>query len=122
ALPLALVQPWLPPNAGRRIHLRGEITLDGNIRPRGNAWEGAFNVASAEGGIRLGDNARGELVRYDHFSIKVEMQPNSIKGYLGVGFQGDGFIDAKVQTAWEPGAALNGELFMNMSRLYWMEL
>jgi translocation and assembly module TamB len=122
ALPLALVQPWLPPNAGRRIHLRGEITLDGSLRPRGNAWEGAFKVASAEGGIRLGDNARGELVRYDHFSVNVEMQPNSIKGYLGVGFQGDGFIDAKVQTAWEPGAALNGELYLNMSRLYWMEL
>ncbi|KRG44583.1 pathogenicity protein [Stenotrophomonas pictorum JCM 9942] len=122
ALPLALVQPWLPPNAGRRIHLRGEITLDGSLRPRGNAWEGAFKVASAEGGIRLGDNARGELVRYDHFSLNVEMQPNSIKGYLGVGFQGDGFIDAKVQTAWEPGAALNGELYLNMSRLYWMEL
>lgn len=122
ALPLALVQPWLPPNSGRRIHLRGDITLDGNIRPRGNAWEGSFKVASAEGGIRLGDNARGELVRYDHFSINVDMQPNSIKGHLGVGFQGDGFIDAKVQTGWEPNAALNGELYLNMSRLYWMEL
>ncbi|WP_312368969.1 translocation/assembly module TamB domain-containing protein [Stenotrophomonas sp.] len=122
ALPLALVQPWLPPNEGRRIHLRGEVTIDGNIRPRGNAWEGAFKLASAEGGIRLGDNARGELVRYDHFSLNVDMQPNAIKGYLGVGFQGDGFVDAKVQTGWEPNAALNGELYLNMSRLYWIEL
>jgi len=122
ALPLALVQPWLPPNEGRRIHLRGELTIDGNIRPRGNAWEGEFKLASAEGGIRLGDNARGELVRYDHFSLNVDMQPNAIKGYLGVGFQGDGFVDAKVQTGWEPNAALNGELYLNMSRLYWIEL
>jgi translocation and assembly module TamB len=122
ALPLALVQPWLPPNEGRRLHLRGEVTLDGNIRPRGNAWEGSFKVASPEGGIRLGDNARGELVRYDQFSINVDMQPNSIKGYLGVGFQGDGFVDARVQTGWEPNAALTGELYLNMARLYWMEL
>ncbi len=122
ALPLALVQPWLPPNSGRRIYLRGDVTLDGNIRPRGNAWEGSFKVASAEGGIRLGDNARGELVRYDHFSINVDMQPNSIKGYLGVGFQGDGFVDARVETGWDANAALTGELYMNMSRLYWMEL
>ncbi|KRG63275.1 pathogenicity protein [Stenotrophomonas humi] len=122
ALPLALVQPWLPPNAGRTLHLRGEVTFDGDIRPRGNAFEGGFKVASAEGGIRLGDNARGELVRYDHFSLNLEMQPNSIKGFLGVGFQGDGFVDAKVQTGWEPGAALNGELYLNMSRLYWLEL
>ncbi|MGH8053671.1 MAG: translocation/assembly module TamB domain-containing protein [Stenotrophomonas sp.] len=122
ALPLALVQPWLPPNEGRRLHLRGEVTLDGELRPRGNAFEGGFKVASAEGGIRLGDNARGELVRYDHFSLNVDLLPNSIKGYLGVGFQGDGFVDAKVQTGWEPGAALNGELYLNMSRLYWLEL
>ena len=50
----------------------------------------------------LGDNARGELLRYDHFSINVDMQPGGIDGYLGVGFQGDGFIDAKVRTGWEP--------------------
>ncbi|WP_305806291.1 translocation/assembly module TamB domain-containing protein [Stenotrophomonas sp. YIM B06876] len=122
ALPLALLQPWLPPNAGRRMYLRGELTIDGKLRPRGNAWEGMFKVASLEGGIRLGDNARGELLQYDHFSFNVDMAPQSIKGYLGVGFQGDGFIDAKVQTGWEANAALTGELYMNMSRLYWMEL
>ncbi len=122
ALPLTLVQPWLPLNEGRRLYVRGELTLDGTIRPRGNAWEGSFKVASAEGGIRLGDNARGELARYDQFSINVDMQPNSIKGYLGVGFQGDGFVDARVQTGWEPNAALVGELYLNMSRLYWLEL
>jgi translocation and assembly module TamB len=122
ALPLSLVQPWLPPNEGRRIHLRGDVTVDGQLRPRGNAWEGMFKVASSEGGIRLGDNARGELVRYDNFSINVEMEPASIKGYLGVGFKGDGFVDARFTTGWEPNAALNGELYLNMARLYWMEL
>ena len=122
ALPLALVQPWLPPNAGRRMYLRGDVTLDGHLRPRGKAWEGSFKVASLEGGIRLGDNARGELVRYDHFSLDVDMQPGAINGYLGIGFQGDGFVDARVQTGWEADAALTGELYLNMSRLYWMEL
>ncbi len=122
ALPLALVQPWLPPNAGRRMYLRGELTLDGQLRPRGKAWEGHFKVVSREGGIRLGDNARGELLRYDNFNTNFDLQPSGIHGYLGVGFQGDGFIDARVQTGWEPNAALTGELYMNMSRLYWMEL
>lgn len=122
ALPLALVQPWLPPQSGRRIHLRGEVTLDGNIRPRGNAWEGSAKVASLEGGIRLGDNARGELVRYDQFSATLEMTPQQINAKLGVGFQGDGFVDAKVQTGWDANAPLNGELYMNIARLYWLEL
>ena len=122
ALPLALVQPWLPPQSGRRMYLRGELTLDGRIRPRGNAFEGNFKVASMEGGIRLGDNARGELVRYDHFSADVEMTQAQINAKLGVGFQGDGFVDAKVQTGWDANAPLTGELYMNIARLYWLEL
>ena len=122
ALPLALVQPWLPPQSGRRLYLRGELTLDGQIRPRGNAWEGSAKIASLEGGIRLGDNARGELVRYDQFSATLEMTPAQINAKLGVGFQGNGFVDAKVQTGWDANAPLNGELYLNMSRLYWLEL
>jgi translocation and assembly module TamB len=86
-------------------------------------------VRSKEGGVRLGENrntvgdtTRGELVRYDQFSLKLDMTPASIKGYLGMGFQGDGFVDARMQTGWEASAPLNGELYLNMSRLYWLEL
>ncbi|MEW2884110.1 hypothetical protein, partial [Klebsiella pneumoniae] len=89
ALPLALVQPWLPPQSGRRIYLRGDVSLDAQIRPRGAAWEGHVEVRSKEGGVRLGENrntvgdtTRGELVRYDQFSLKLDMTPASIKGYL----------------------------------------
>lgn len=122
ALPLTLIQPWLPPNSGRRMYLRGEVTMDAQIRPRGNAWEGQAEVRSSEGGIRLGDNARGELLRYDNFSVRLDMTPARIDGYLGVGFQGNGFVDAKVRTGWDPDAPLDGELYLNMARLYWIEL
>ncbi|WP_163120511.1 hypothetical protein, partial [Acinetobacter pittii] len=90
------------------IYLRGDVSLDAQIRPRGNAWEGHVEVRSKEGGVRLGENrntvgdtTRGELVRYDQFSLKLDMTPASIKGYLGMGFQGNGFVDAKMQTGWE---------------------
>lgn len=122
ALPLALVQPWLPPTSGRRIYLRGELTMDAQIRPRGNAWEGNVEVRSPEGGVRLGDNARGELVRYDQFSVKLDMTPARIEGFLGMGFQGSGFVNARVQTGWDAAAPLTGELYLNMARLYWLEL
>lgn len=122
ALPLTLVQPWLPPTSGRRVFLRGEVTLDAKIRPRGNAWEGNVEVRSPEGGVRLGDNARGELLKYDQFSIKLDMTPARIDGFLGMGFQGNGFVNAKVQTGWDAAAPLNGELYLNMARLYWLEL
>ena len=122
ALPLTLVQPWLPPTSGRRIFLRGEVTMDGTIRPRGNAFEGNVEIRSTEGGVRLGDNARGELLRYDQFSVKLDMTPARIDGFLGMGFQGNGFVNARVQTGWDANAPLTGELYLNMARLYWLEL
>ncbi|PTN56507.1 pathogenicity protein [Stenotrophomonas panacihumi] len=122
ALPLTLIQPWLPPNEGRQVHLRGELTVDGSFRPRGNAWEGAFKVTSLEGGIRLGDNSRGEVVRYDHFSLTGDFNPQKIQGYLGIGFAGNGFVDARFNTGWDTYAPLNGELYLNMSRLSWLQL
>jgi len=122
ALPLALIQPWLPRNEGRQVHLRGELTVDGTFRPRGNAWEGSFKVASLEGGIRLGDNSRGEVARYDHFSLNGDFNPQRIQGYLGIGFQGNGFVDARFTTGWDSYAPLNGELYLNMSRLSWLQL
>ncbi|PPU89544.1 pathogenicity protein [Xanthomonas populi] len=131
ALPLSLVQPWLPKQQGRQIYLRGELALDGSFKPRGNAWEGAFRLASPEGGIRLGEtryaavagNAnRGEVLRYDQFSMQADFNPQQIQGKLGVGFQGAGFVDAKFNTGWDAYAPLNGELYLNMSRLYWLEL
>lgn len=34
ALPLSLVQPWLPKQEGRQIYLRGELSLDGSFAAR----------------------------------------------------------------------------------------
>ena len=122
ALPLALVQPWLPLNEGRRTHLRGELTLDGTVRPAGNSFQGQIRVVSPEGGARLGDNARGELVRYDNFNATVDLTPQAINAYVGIGFNGDGFVDARVATGWSDASSLVGDVYLNMSRLYWLEL
>lgn len=122
ALPLALVQPWLPLNEGRRTYLQGEVTLDGQLQPRGNGLQGQFKVLSPEGGIRLGDSQRGQLLDYDNFNATVDLTPQAINAYLGVGFRGNGFVDAKVTTGWSPSSPLVGDLYLNMSRLRWLEL
>jgi translocation and assembly module TamB len=122
ALPLALAQPWLASSDGRQIYLRGELTLDGELRPAGSAYTGHLRAASMEGGVRMGDNTRGEVVRYDHFSLDAQLDPRHIHGKLGVGFQGNGFVDATVDTGWDAAAPLTGQLYMNSSRLYWLEL
>lgn len=122
ALPLSLVQPWLPPNAGRTLRLRGDLTLDASLKPSGAVWEGAVHVASLEGGLRLGDNTRRELIRYDNFTIDADFGPERIRGRLGTGFNGDGYIDATVDTGWDAASPLSGDLYLHMSRLVWMEL
>ena len=122
ALPLSLVQPWLPLNEGRRTYLRGELTLDGTVRPAGNGFAGQIKLVSPEGGVRLGDNARGELVRYDNFNATIDLTAGAINAYVGVGFAGNGFVDARVATGWSDGSPLVGDVYLNMARLYWLEL
>ncbi len=87
SLPLTLLQPWLPKTDGRALVLRGELTLDAQIRPQGNRWVGGIHLASLEGGLRLGSNTRREIVPYDHFSLDITFDPKAIKGRLGSGFQ-----------------------------------
>lgn len=122
SLPLTLVQPWLPPSKGRPLQLRGAMKLDANFKPVGKAWRGELHMASLEGGIKLGANSRGELIRYDNFSLDVEATPQAINGRLGSGFKGNGYIDARVATGWDDYAPLKGDIYFHNSRLFWMEL
>lgn len=122
ALPLTLIQPWLPPNEGRPLLLRGEVSVDGYLKPRGNAWEGKVHVASLDGGLRIGDKTRREIVRYDNFTFDADFDPLKIQARLGTGFKGDGYIDARVTTGWDDYAPLTGDIYLNMSRLFWLEL
>jgi translocation and assembly module TamB len=122
ALPLTLLQPWLPPNENRPLLLRGEVSIDGVIKPRGNAWEGNLRVASLDGGLRIGDTTRREIVRYDNFTFDAQFDPLRIQARLGTGFKGDGFIDARISTGWDDYAPLNGDIYLNMTRLFWLEL
>jgi translocation and assembly module TamB len=122
ALPLTLVQPWLPPNNGRPLTLRGEIKLEGSVKPAGNAWVGELHLSSLDGGLKLGNNARGEIVRYDNFTLDADFNPQTIKGRLGTGFKGDGYVDATIATGWDEFAPLKGDIYFHNSRLFWMEL
>ena len=122
ALPLTLVQPWLPPSNGRPLTLRGEVKLDASVKPVGKAWAGEVHLASLDGGLKLGNNARGEILRYDNFTLDAEFDPQTIKGRLGTGFKGDGYVDATIATGWDEYSPLKGDIYFNNSRLFWLEL
>ena len=122
SLPLTLVHPWLPQNSGRPLVLRGNLALDASLRPRGNAWEGKVHLASLEGGMKLGNNARGELISYDNFTFDADFNPQRIQARLGSGFKGNGYVDATVNTGWDEFSPLRGDLYFHNSRLFWLEL
>ncbi|GGD51071.1 translocation/assembly module TamB domain-containing protein [Pseudoxanthomonas indica] len=122
ALPLTLIHPWLPENSGRPITLRGVVAIDANLRPRGKAFEGKIHIASLEGGLKLGNNARGELIVYDNFTFDADFNPQRIHARLGTGFKGNGYVDATVDTGWDEFSPLKGDLYFHNSRLFWLEL
>ncbi|MCA0197237.1 MAG: translocation/assembly module TamB domain-containing protein [Proteobacteria bacterium] len=121
-LPLTLLEPWLPNQGGRALLLRGDVRLDATIRPQGNRWTGGVHLASLDGGMRLGNNTRREIVRYDNFTFDLAFDPQKIQGRLGIGFHGDGYLDASFNTGWEPYSPLHGELYTHISSLFWLEL
>ena len=121
-LAAALVQPWLPRPMASVDPARCAIKLDAFIKPAGKAWLGEVHLSSLEGGLKLGSNARGEIVRYDNFTLDAEFNPQTIKGRLGTGFKGDGYVDATIATGWDEFAPLKGDIYFNNSRLFWLEL
>src|SRR3546814_17942361 len=64
-LPLSLAAPYRPERSdGRPWVLRGEIAIDGRLRPVGNAWQGDVTVTAADGGLRLSPHARRDVIGY----------------------------------------------------------
>lgn len=122
ALPLSLIHPWLPENNGRPITLRGVMSVDAQVRPRGTAYEGKIHLASLDGGLKLGNNARGEIIAYDNFTFDADLNPQRIQARLGTGFKGNGYVDATVNTGWDDFSPLKGDLYFHNSRLFWLEL
>ncbi|MFS8063556.1 MAG: translocation/assembly module TamB domain-containing protein [Luteimonas sp.] len=122
-LPLALALPYLPEREdGRPWLLHGEVALTAQVRPVGNSWRGSAHVTSANGGIKNSERSRRELVAFDHLALDATFDPQRIDATLGAVLNGDGRIDAHVDTGWDAYAPLRGEIALNTDELTWMEL
>ncbi len=122
-LPLSLAEPYLPDRGdGRPWVLRGEIALDGSLRPAGNAWQGSLNVTSADGGLRMSRRARRDVIGYTNLRLEADFDPQRIEATLASTFNGDGRIDARMATGWDADAPLAGTLDINTDELTWLEL
>ncbi|MGN7917224.1 translocation/assembly module TamB domain-containing protein [Lysobacter antibioticus] len=122
-LPLLLAQAYLPERSDKRPWLlRGEIALDGELRPVGNGWRGQVDISSAGGGLKFSERARRELLRYNALSLKATFDPNKLNAELKAGFNDDGHIDAKIATGWDAYAPLSGDVSVDTDELTWLEM
>nr|WP_255746377.1 translocation/assembly module TamB domain-containing protein [Lysobacter sp. CFH 32150] len=122
-LPLTLLTPYLPErDDGRQWLLRGEIAIDGQLRPVGNSWRGNAKISSASGGLKLSEGARREIASYDNLALDAVFDPQRITAILGTTLNTDGRVDARISTGWDEYAPLAGEVALNTDELTWMEL
>jgi translocation and assembly module TamB len=122
-LPLTLALPYLPEREdGRPWLLHGEIALTAQVRPVGSSWRGNARVTSSDGGMKNSARARSDLVAYDHLVLDATFDPQRLDAKLGAALNGDGRIDAHVDTGWDAYAPLRGEIALNTDELTWMEL
>ncbi|MGH8031130.1 MAG: translocation/assembly module TamB domain-containing protein, partial [Luteimonas sp.] len=122
-LPLALVAPYLPKrDDGRPWVLRGEIAINGQARPAGNAYAGNLALTSASGGLRFRAQARNDVVGYDNLTLKATFDAHQINATLSSAFNDSGRIDAQLQTGWDASAPLSGSVAADVDKLTWLEL
>nr|WP_133000155.1 translocation/assembly module TamB domain-containing protein [Luteimonas arsenica] len=122
-LPLALATPYLPEQeSGRPWFLDGSIDIDARLRPSGNAWQGHVNASSASGALRASARSRRDVVSYSGLALESSFDANRIDATVGLGFNGNGRIDARLRTGWDAYAPLDGNITAATSELTWLEL
>ena len=122
-LPLSLVEPYLPRrDDGRPWRLNGDIAIDAQVRPAGNAYQGTARITSSGGGLRIGDRARNDVIGYDDLALDAAFDAQRIRATLDGDFNGGGRLDARVETGWDAYAPLAGEVAIDTDELTWLEL
>jgi translocation and assembly module TamB len=123
SLPLSLLAPYLPDREDKRPWLlRGDIALEGHLRPAGNAWHGQFALRSSGGGMKNSERARREVLSYDNLELVATFDPRRINAELATTFNDGGHIDARIGTGWDDYAPIAGEVSFDTDDLVWVEL
>lgn len=128
ALPLALAHAYLPElEDGTAWRMRGEIALEGRVRPVGNAWAGTASVRAGPGGLRT-EGSRYEVLAWRDIQLDAQFNPQTIRASLDADIaradgRGDGGqLHATVATGWDAYAPLEGQINAELTELGWIEL
>ncbi len=123
ALPLALLQPWLPRDEGVPMHLTGR--LDGQARlqrGRDGRWRGGGRFDSPLGALRLDEQAERVIFGYRELGLDWRFDGEWLEATLSALLANEGRIDASLRTGLADAAPLTGELVLDVRELTWLEL
>ncbi|RMH93882.1 translocation/assembly module TamB [Lysobacter pythonis] len=121
-LPLMLATPYLPEREDKKPWLLdGNLDLDAQLRPAGNAWAGTAEVRSAAGGLKLGNRQTDALMTYRQLKLSARFDPRRLSAELDTGISDNGALKARIATGWDEFAPLTGQLDLDMRELSWLE-
>ncbi|MDQ3289388.1 MAG: translocation/assembly module TamB domain-containing protein [Pseudomonadota bacterium] len=123
ALPLSMVEAYLPESEnGDSWQLRGDLAIDADLRPVGDAWRGEARITSSGGGLRMSEAARREVFGYEDLVLEATFNPQRLQAELSAALAEGGRIDASVATGWDAYSPLIGQIEVATEQLIWMEL
>ncbi len=123
ALPLALVQPWLASGEGTVLEIDGTLDARAELRRgRDGRWRGTGRIDSERGALRLEEDLEREVFAYTDLAVTLQVDGDALAGELSAVLAGQGSVSARVRTGLADGAALAGDLTLDVRDLTWMEL
>lgn len=123
ALPLSLLQPLLPQDDGVPMHLEGVVAGDAQLRRgRDGRWNGEGRLHSEAGALRLDEQSERVVLGYHALALDWTLDGEALRATLSAGLTDEGSVAARVVTGRAEGAALDGELALDVRNLTWLEL
>ena len=120
SLPLALVGPWLPRQAGEAIDIGGELSGSARIERLGENLRAELALDSRDGHINYAVSENERLLEWQSLALRATLADGQLKANLQGHVEGDGTLDASIDGGSpldNPDAAINGRLHMALPRL-----
>ncbi|KAA2284277.1 translocation/assembly module TamB domain-containing protein [Arenimonas fontis] len=123
ALPLSLLQPWLPQDEGVPMHLAGSVDGEALLRQgRDGFWRGQGQLRSGEGALRLDEQSDRVVFGYSALSLDWTLDGDALQATLSAGLADEGKVTARLAAGLADTAALDGDLALDVRNLTWLEL
>ncbi|MCB1561010.1 MAG: translocation/assembly module TamB domain-containing protein [Xanthomonadales bacterium] len=124
ALPLALVAPWLPQQAGEALDIGGELSGQAILERVGEQLQAELALDSVDGHVSyavseaLPENQR--LLEWQSLALRARLADGRLNATLDAGLDGEGQLSARIEGASpldHPDAALQGDLNVQLPQL-----